>query len=68
MLPSAMALLRGGTGVPERDPPISLQLEHCHTECVTDTQICGARFCNPEGTTFAVTGFELSEIILYHQV
>lgn len=54
--------------MPERDPPISLQFEHCHTECVTDTQICGARFCNPEGTTFAVTGFELSEIILYHQV
>ncbi|KAM3831526.1 WD repeat-containing protein 54 isoform 2-T2 [Vipera latastei] len=46
----------------------SIELEHCHTECVTDTQICGARFCNPEGTTFAVTGFELSEIILYHQV
>ncbi|KAL7975885.1 hypothetical protein Chor_011800 [Crotalus horridus] len=46
----------------------SIEFEHCHTECVTDTQICGARFCNPEGTTFAVTGFELSEIILYHQV
>uniref|UniRef100_A0A8C5SFZ5 WD repeat domain 54 n=1 Tax=Laticauda laticaudata TaxID=8630 RepID=A0A8C5SFZ5_LATLA len=46
----------------------SLEITHCHTECVTDTQICGARFCNPEGTAFAITGFELSEIILYHQV
>uniref|UniRef100_A0A670ZS56 WD repeat domain 54 n=1 Tax=Pseudonaja textilis TaxID=8673 RepID=A0A670ZS56_PSETE len=46
----------------------SLEITHCHTECVTDTQICGARFCNPEGTAFAVTGFELNEIILYHQV
>uniref|UniRef100_A0A670ZRW9 WD repeat domain 54 n=1 Tax=Pseudonaja textilis TaxID=8673 RepID=A0A670ZRW9_PSETE len=40
----------------------------CCLGCVTDTQICGARFCNPEGTAFAVTGFELNEIILYHQV
>ncbi|KAG8134247.1 hypothetical protein E2320_007385 [Naja naja] len=46
----------------------SLEITHCHTECVTDTQLCGARFCNPEGTAFAVTGFELNEIILYHQV
>ncbi|KAM6441161.1 WD repeat-containing protein 54 isoform 1-T2 [Liasis olivaceus] len=46
----------------------SVEIEHCHTECVTDTLICGARFCNPEGTAFAVTGFELSEIIRYLQV
>nr|XP_028600431.1 WD repeat-containing protein 54 isoform X1 [Podarcis muralis] len=42
-----------------------IEIQHCHSECVTDTMICGARFCNPEGSAFAVTGFELSEIIHY---
>ncbi|XP_070612904.1 WD repeat-containing protein 54 isoform X4 [Erythrolamprus reginae] len=55
-------------GLSHRVDTDSLEIEHCHTECVTDTQICGARFCNPEGTAFAVAGFELNEIILYHQV
>uniref|UniRef100_A0ABM5GKZ0 WD repeat-containing protein 54 isoform X1 n=1 Tax=Pogona vitticeps TaxID=103695 RepID=A0ABM5GKZ0_9SAUR len=45
----------------------AIEIEHCHGECVTDTLLCGARFCNPEGTAFAVTGFELSEIIRYVQ-
>ncbi|XP_009462177.1 PREDICTED: WD repeat-containing protein 54 [Nipponia nippon] len=42
-----------------------LQIEHCHAECVTDTQVCGARFCDPEGNSFAVTGYDLSEIFCY---
>ncbi|XP_061439728.1 WD repeat-containing protein 54 isoform X2 [Rhineura floridana] len=42
-----------------------IAIEHCQAECVADTMICGARFCNPEGSAFAVTGFELSEIIHY---
>lgn len=42
-----------------------LQIEHCHAECVTDTQVCGARFCDPEGNSFAVTGYDLSEIYCY---
>lgn len=42
-----------------------LQIEHCHAECVTDTQVCGARFCDPEGNSFAVTGYDLSEIFRY---
>ncbi|XP_077157508.1 WD repeat-containing protein 54 [Paroedura picta] len=42
-------------------------IKHCQSECVTDTQICGARFCDPEGRTFAVTGYDLSEIIRYVQ-
>ncbi|KAH0615668.1 hypothetical protein JD844_025967 [Phrynosoma platyrhinos] len=46
----------------------AIEIEHCHGECVTDTLLCGARFCNPEGSAFAVTGFELSEIIRYVQV
>ncbi|XP_059577254.1 WD repeat-containing protein 54 isoform X2 [Alligator mississippiensis] len=45
-----------------------VEIEHCHSECVTDTQICGARFCDPEGSSFAVTGYDLSEIIRYAQV
>ncbi|XP_053110568.1 WD repeat-containing protein 54 isoform X2 [Hemicordylus capensis] len=45
-----------------------IEVEHCHTECVADTQICGACFCNPEGSAFAVTGYELSEILRYTQV
>ncbi|KAF7252372.1 WD repeat-containing protein 54 [Varanus komodoensis] len=44
-----------------------IEVEHCHTECVADTLLCGARFCDPEGSTFAVTGFELSEIIRFVQ-
>ncbi|XP_060635472.2 WD repeat-containing protein 54 [Anolis sagrei] len=46
----------------------AVEIEHCHGECVTDSLLCGARFCNPEGSVFAVTGFELSEIIRYVQV
>uniref|UniRef100_A0A803YMA7 WD repeat-containing protein 54 beta-propeller domain-containing protein n=1 Tax=Meleagris gallopavo TaxID=9103 RepID=A0A803YMA7_MELGA len=45
-----------------------VEIEHCHAECVTDTQICGARFCDPEGNSFAVTGYDLSEIFCYSQV
>ncbi|XP_074759766.1 WD repeat-containing protein 54 [Athene noctua] len=40
-------------------------IEHRHAECVTDTQVCGARFCDPEGNSFAVTGYDLSEIFRY---
>lgn len=46
----------------------SAQVEHCHAECVTDTQICGARFCDPEGNSFAVTGYDLSEIFCYSRL
>ncbi|NXN05025.1 WDR54 protein, partial [Sylvia borin] len=42
-----------------------IEIQHCHTECVTDTQVCGARFCDPAGDTFAVTGYDLSEILCY---
>uniref|UniRef100_A0A8B9T992 WD repeat domain 54 n=1 Tax=Anas platyrhynchos TaxID=8839 RepID=A0A8B9T992_ANAPL len=48
--------------------PDTDDIEHCHAECVTDTQICGARFCDPEGCSFAVTGYDLSEIFRYSQV
>ncbi|NXV71812.1 WDR54 protein, partial [Atlantisia rogersi] len=42
-----------------------IEIEHSHAECVTDTQVCGARFCDPEGNSFAVTGYDLSEIFRY---
>ncbi|RLV76327.1 hypothetical protein DV515_00017092 [Chloebia gouldiae] len=42
-----------------------IEVQHCHAECVTDTQVCGARFCDPAGDTFAVTGYDLSEILCY---
>uniref|UniRef100_A0A8C0J2Q2 WD repeat domain 54 n=1 Tax=Chelonoidis abingdonii TaxID=106734 RepID=A0A8C0J2Q2_CHEAB len=45
-----------------------IEIEHCHSECVTDTQLCGARFCDPEGNSFAATGYDLSEIVRYGQV
>uniref|UniRef100_A0A8C7SYQ7 WD repeat domain 54 n=1 Tax=Oncorhynchus mykiss TaxID=8022 RepID=A0A8C7SYQ7_ONCMY len=32
------------------------------------TQICGAKFCDGDGYAFAVTGYDLSEIIRYTQV
>lgn len=43
------------------------QVAHLHNECVTDTQICGAKFCDGDGHAFAVTGYDLSEIIRYTQ-
>ncbi|KAE8628444.1 hypothetical protein XENTR_v10000019 [Xenopus tropicalis] len=46
----------------------TIEVEHRHSECVTDTQICGARFCDPQGATFAVTGYDLAEIIRYVQI
>uniref|UniRef100_A0A3P8NW16 WD repeat-containing protein 54 beta-propeller domain-containing protein n=1 Tax=Astatotilapia calliptera TaxID=8154 RepID=A0A3P8NW16_ASTCA len=45
----------------------SVEVAHLHNECVTDTQICGARFCDGDGYAFAVTGYDLSEIIRYIQ-
>ncbi|XP_054846008.1 WD repeat-containing protein 54 [Eublepharis macularius] len=45
-----------------------IEIKHCQTECVMDTQLCGARFCDPAGSTFAVTGYDLSEIIRYVQL
>ncbi|NXE99366.1 WDR54 protein, partial [Menura novaehollandiae] len=42
-----------------------IEIQHCHAECVTDTQVCGVRFCDPAGDTFAVTGYDLSEILCY---
>lgn len=46
---------------------VSPQVAHLHNECVTDTQICGAKFCDGDGYAFAVTGYDLSEIIRYTQ-
>ncbi|KAJ8286916.1 hypothetical protein GJAV_G00044860 [Gymnothorax javanicus] len=45
----------------------SVEIEHLYSECVTDTQICGAKFCDGDGYAFAVTGYDLSEIIRYTQ-
>jgi hypothetical protein len=42
-----------------------LQVEHCHSECVSDTQVCGARFCDPSGSSFAVTGYDITEILRF---
>uniref|UniRef100_A0A8C5QHR7 WD repeat-containing protein 54 beta-propeller domain-containing protein n=1 Tax=Leptobrachium leishanense TaxID=445787 RepID=A0A8C5QHR7_9ANUR len=46
----------------------AIEVEHLHSECVTDTKICGGRFCDPQGTSFSVTGYDLSEIIRYVQI
>ncbi|XP_049618457.1 WD repeat-containing protein 54 [Syngnathus scovelli] len=43
----------------------SVEVAHLHNECVTDTQICGAKFCDGDGYAFAVTGYDLNEIIRY---
>ncbi|XP_068167428.1 WD repeat-containing protein 54 [Antennarius striatus] len=45
----------------------TVEVAHLHNECVTDTQICGAKFCDGDGSAFAVTGYDLSEIIRYTQ-
>ncbi|XP_044248028.1 WD repeat-containing protein 54 isoform X3 [Ursus arctos] len=44
------------------------EVEHCHGECVPDTQVCGARFCDPSGSSFAVTGYDLAEILRFSSV
>lgn len=48
--------------------PLLPQVEHCHGECVPDTQVCGARFCDPSGSSFAVTGYDLAEILRFSSV
>ncbi|CAL8346755.1 unnamed protein product [Lota lota] len=45
----------------------TVEISHMYNECVTDTQICGAKFCDGDGYAFAVTGYDLSEIIRYTQ-
>ncbi|KAM4804487.1 WD repeat-containing protein 54 isoform X2 [Urocitellus parryii] len=45
-----------------------IEVEHCHGECVSDIQVCGARFCDPSGNSFAVTGYDLAEILRYSSV
>uniref|UniRef100_K7EAX2 WD repeat domain 54 n=1 Tax=Ornithorhynchus anatinus TaxID=9258 RepID=K7EAX2_ORNAN len=39
-----------------------IEVRHRHSERVTDTQVCGARFCDPAGSSFAVAGYDLGEI------
>lgn len=46
----------------------SIEVEHCHGECISDTQVCGARFCDPGGSSFAVTGYDLAEILRFGSV
>ncbi|XP_048208739.1 WD repeat-containing protein 54 [Perognathus longimembris pacificus] len=46
----------------------SIEVEHCHGECVSDTQVCGARFCESSGSSFAVTGYDLAEILRFTSV
>lgn len=48
--------------------PFLPQVEHCHGECVPDTQVCGARFCDPSGSSFAVAGYDLAEILRFSSV
>ncbi|XP_004844738.1 WD repeat-containing protein 54 isoform X4 [Heterocephalus glaber] len=45
-----------------------IEVEHCHSECVSDTQVCGAQFCDPSGSSFAVTGYDLTEILRFGSV
>ncbi|XP_055971323.1 WD repeat-containing protein 54 isoform X2 [Sorex fumeus] len=46
----------------------SIEVEHCYGECIPDTQLCGARFCDPLGSSFAVTGYDVTEILRFHLV
>ncbi|XP_010287971.1 PREDICTED: WD repeat-containing protein 54, partial [Phaethon lepturus] len=54
------ALVHLGPCVASRCSP--LQIEHCHAECA---RVCCPRFCDPEGSSFAVTGYDLNEIFRY---
>ncbi|NXL39965.1 WDR54 protein, partial [Glaucidium brasilianum] len=49
-------------------PPVPAQIEHRHAECVTDTQVCGAPPPDPEGNSFAVTGYDLTPPFRYSRV
>lgn len=46
----------------------SIEVQHRHGECVPDTHVCGARFCDPCGGAFAVTGYDLAEILQFSSV
>ncbi|XP_049640324.1 WD repeat-containing protein 54 [Suncus etruscus] len=45
----------------------AIEVQHCHGECIPDTQLCGVRFCDPSGSSFAVTGYDVTEILRFHE-
>uniref|UniRef100_A0A8C6YJB1 WD repeat domain 54 n=1 Tax=Nothoprocta perdicaria TaxID=30464 RepID=A0A8C6YJB1_NOTPE len=63
--PGAPGAARGGRPCACCSGAARPQIEHCHAECVPDTQVCGARFCDARGASFAVTGYDLAEIVRY---
>lgn len=36
-----------------------------HQECITDVQLCGAKFVNKDGHSFCVTGYDANEIVCF---
>uniref|UniRef100_UPI00358FD988 WD repeat-containing protein 54 isoform X3 n=1 Tax=Myxine glutinosa TaxID=7769 RepID=UPI00358FD988 len=49
----------------ETDRVDGTEVAHLHSECVQDVLVCGARFCDTRGDSFAVTGYDLCEILRY---
>lgn len=43
----------------------SPQVAHLHSECVTDTQLQGAKFITADGKAFACTGYDCCDIFFY---
>lgn len=46
----------------------SPQIEHLHGECVTDTQLQGAKFISQDGKAFCCTGYDSNELMFFMAV
>ena len=44
---------------------VVLQFELKFQQSVPDVQLCGGKFLDPEGESFGVTGYDLSEVVLF---
>lgn len=40
-------------------------MEMAFQQAVTDVQLCGAKFVDPSGSAFGVTGYDLGEIVMF---
>ena len=44
---------------------LPLQMEMVFQQSIADVQLCGAKFVDLSGDTFGVTGYDLSEIVMF---
>lgn len=44
---------------------VLLQVKLIYSEAIVDVQLVGVKFCDKQGTMFAVTGYDLGEIQIF---